>query len=153
MAEAIKRSQNMKNPNWIPVQEGLFDFPLDEEQHPALLANTCRNCGKCFFPKRTLCPSCFELGDLEDIVLDRKGVIYAVTVVHLSSPSGIEAPYAYGYVNIPTNKIRILAPFTGDNPNTFHAGMEVELVLETIRTNSRGQEIIGYKFKPVSQEG
>jgi len=87
---------------------------------------------------------------LEDIVLDRKGVIYAVTVVHLSSPSGIKAPYAYGYVNIPANKIRILAPFTGASPNSFHAGMEVELVLDTIRTDSKGQHIIGYKFKPLS---
>ena len=150
MSEAIKRSQSSKNQIWIPVQEGLFDFPPDKGQHPALLANSCMNCSKCFFPKRTFCPHCFEQGELEDIVLDRKGVIYAVTVVHLSSPSGIKAPYAYGYVNIPVNKIRVLAPFTGDSPNSFHAGMEVELVLEPIRTDSEGQHIIGYKFKPVS---
>ncbi len=150
MSEAIKRSQSRKNQTWIPVQEGLFDFPPDKGQHPGLLANRCRNCDKCFFPKKTLCPSCFEQEELEDIVLDRKGVIYAVTVVHVSSPSGIEAPYAYGYVNIPVNKIRVLALFTGDNPTSFYAGMEVELVLETIRTNSQGQHIIGYKFKPVS---
>jgi len=139
-----------ENQNWVPVQEGLFDFPLDEQQQPALLANTCGNCGKCFFPKRTLCPHCFEQGRLEDIVLDRKGVIYAVTVVHLSSPSGIKAPYAYGYVDIPADKIRVPALFTGDQPDSFHAGMEVELVLETIRTDSAGKHIIGYKFKPVS---
>lgn len=150
MSETIKRSQSRKNQIWIPVQEGLFDFPPDKGQHPALLANRCRNCGNSFFPKRTLCPYCFEHGELEDSVIDRSGVIYAVTVVYVSSPSGIEAPYAYGYVNIPANKIRVLALFTGDNPTSFHAGMKVELVLETIRTNSRGQHIIGYKFKPVS---
>lgn len=150
MSEAMQRPYNTENPNWTPVQEGLFDFPPAKGRHPALLANTCRNCGKCFFPKRTICPYCFEQGQLEDIVLDRKGVIYAVTVVHISSPSGIEAPYAYGYVNIPVNKIRIPALFTGDHPSAFHSGMEVELVLETIRTNSRGQQIIGYKFKSMS---
>ena len=150
MSEVVKRSQSSQNQIEIPVQEGLFDFPPDKGQHPALLANSCRNCGKCFFPKRTFCPDCFEQGELDDIVLDRKGVIYAVTVVHISSPSGIKAPYAYGYVNIPANNIRVLAPFTGDSPNSFHAGMEVELVLEPIRTDSEGQHIIGYKFKPVS---
>jgi len=150
LSNSIDSLPDGENQNRIPVQEGLFDFPPDKGQHPALLANNCRNCGKCFFPKRTFCPDCFEQGKLEDIVLDTKGVIYAVTVVHISSPSGIEAPYAYGYVNIPANKIRVLALFTGDNPTSFHAGMEVELVLETIRTNSRGQHIIGYKFKPVS---
>jgi len=139
-----------ENQNWVPVQEGLFEFPADEGQHPALLANTCSNCGKCFFPKRALCPNCFEQGQLEDIVLDGKGVIYAVTVVHLSSPAGIEAPYAYGYVNIPTNNIRVPALFTGAHPNSFQAGMEVEPVLETIRTDADGRHIIGYKFKPAS---
>ena len=150
MPEILKDLSKDKMQDWIPVQEGLFDFPPHRGQHPALLANSCRNCSQCFFPKRTLCPNCFEQGQLEDIVLDTKGVIYAVTVVHLSSPSGIKAPYAYGYVDIPANKIRILAPFTGESPNSFHAGMEVELVLEPIRTDSEGQHIIGYKFKPVS---
>jgi uncharacterized OB-fold protein len=150
MSEAIKRSQSSKNQNWIPVQEGLFDFPPEKGLHPALLANSCRHCGKSFFPKRTFCPDCFEQGELEDIALDRKGVIYAVTVVHLSPPSGIKAPYAYGYVNIPVNNIRVLTPFTGASPDSFQAGMEVELVLEPIRTDSNGQHIIGYKFKPIS---
>ena len=150
MSEATKHPQQRKNQDWIPVQEGLFEFPPDEERRPALLANTCRNCGKCFFPKRTICPYCFEQGQLEDMVLDGSGVIYAVTVVHISAPSGIKAPYAYGYVDIPANKIRIFSLFTGDDPSAFHAGMPVELVLETLKTDSRGRRIIGYKFKPVS---
>ena len=150
MSNSIDTLPDGENQNRVPVQEGLFDFPPVKGQHPALLANSCRNCGKYFFPKRTLCPDCFEQGVLEDTVIDRNGVIYAVTVVHVSSPSGIEAPYAYGYVDIPANKIRVMALFTGDHSTAFHAGMEVELVLETIRTNSRGQHIIGYKFKPVS---
>lgn len=136
--------------SWEVVQEGLFYYPLDAGQVPALLANRCTHCGKTFFPKRNLCPHCFEEGVLEDICLSHRGIIYACTVVHIPSPVGIKAPYAYGYVEIPQNQIRIFALFTGADPFTFTPGQEVELVVEPIRENQNGQEIIGYKFKPIS---
>lgn len=135
---------------WEVVQEGLFHYPLDADQEPALLANRCTRCGKAFFPKRTLCPHCFEGGDLEDIALSQRGVIYACTVVHIPSPVGIKAPYAYGYVEIPENRIRIFALFTGADPFTFKPGQEVELVVEPVRENSNGQKVVGYKFRPIS---
>jgi hypothetical protein len=136
--------------SWELVQEGLFDYPLADRQGPALLANRCNKCGKTFFPKRNLCPDCFEDGNLEDILLDKRGIIYASTVVHVTSPVGIKAPYAYGYVEIPKNQVRIFALFTGSDPPSFIPGQEVELVVEPVWENNRGQKIIGYKFKPIS---
>ena len=135
--------------SWEFVQEGLFRYPLDAGQKPALLANRCTHCGKTFSPKRNLCPDCFEEGALEDIALNHRGVIYACTVVHVPSPVGIKAPYAYGYVEIPENQIRIFALFTGADPFTFKPGQEVELVVEPVRENSNGQKVIGYKFRPI----
>lgn len=137
------------NQSWNLVLEGLFSYPLVEGQEPALLANRCTNCGKTFFPKRNLCPHCFEEEDLEDITLDNRGIIYACTVVHIPSPVGIKAPYAYGYVEIPKNNVRIFALFTSSDPNSFSAGQEVELVVEPIREDDKGQKVIGYKFKPI----
>ncbi len=136
--------------SWEVVQEGLFHYPVDAGQEPALLANRCTRCGKAFFPKRNLCPHCFEEGELEDIALNRRGVIYASTVVHVPSPVGIKAPYAYGYVEIPENRIRVYALFTGADPFTFKPGKEVELVVEPVRENDKGQKVIGYKFRPIS---
>lgn len=133
----------------IPIESGLFHYPLEKGQDPALTGNKCKICDKRFFPKRTLCPYCFEKGSLEDVELDRFGIIYACTLVHIPSPSGIKAPYAYGYVDIPADKIRVFALFTGADPFSFYAGQEVELVLEPIKINKKGQEIIGHKFKPV----
>jgi uncharacterized protein len=135
--------------SWILVQEGLFKYPLADDGKPTLLANRCMNCGATFFPKRALCPACFEQGFLEDIKLDRRGILYACTVIHRDSPAGIPAPYAYGYVEIPANQIRVFALLTGSDPSSFHPGQEVELVVEPIRTDSEGKQIIGYKFKPV----
>lgn len=137
------------DPSWEVVREGLFDYPLDAGKWPGLLANRCAHCGKTFFPKRNLCPYCFEEGALEDICLDHRGVIYACTVVHIPSPVGIKAPYAYGYVEIPNNQIRIFALFTGADPFTFATGQEVELVLEPVRENQNGRQVIGYKFRPI----
>lgn len=137
--------------SWNLVLEGLFIYPLVEGQEPALLANRCTNCGKTFFPKRNLCPHCFEEGDMEEITLDNRGIIYACTVVHIPSPVGIKAPYAYGYVEIPKNQVRIFALFTGCAPSSFIVGQEVELVVEPIREDRQGQKVIGYKFKPISR--
>jgi len=138
------------NSNWILVQPGLFKYPLTEGEKPALFSSRCTRCGKTFFPKRPLCPYCFLQGKMEDITPDSRGRIYTSTVVHVPSLVGIKSPYAYGYVDIPANKIRILALFTGGDPYSFKPGEEVELVLEPIHVNSQGQEVIGYKFKPVS---
>ena len=86
---------------------------------------------------------------MEDVELDRYGIIYACTLVHIPSPSGIKAPYAYDYVDIPVDRIRVFGLFTGAEPSSFHAGQKVELVIEPIKTDKNGQEVIGYKFKPV----
>lgn len=134
---------------WIVIQPGLFHYPVPEGQRPALLASRCTTCGKYFFPKRSLCPNCFEKGKMEDSFLDRLGIVYASTVVQVPSPVGIKPPYAYGYVDVTTNRIRVFALFTGADPSSFRPGQKVELVLEPLYVNSRGQQVIGYKFKPV----
>ncbi len=135
--------------SWELVQEGLFNYPLSDDQEPALLGNRCMSCGKTFFPKRSLCPYCFNEGDLQDITLDNQGIIYACTVVHIPSPVGIKAPYACGYVEIPKNEVRIFALFTGSDPFSFTPGQKVKLVVEPVRENHQGQKVIGYKFKPI----
>lgn len=135
------------NQHWIPVQAGLFDYPVPEGQQSVLLANQCKICGKIFFPKRTFCPACYDHGEMENISLDRRGVIYASTVVHIDSPSGIKAPYAFGYVDLPANQLRVFALFTGADLAKFTPGREVEMILEPLGIDRGGQKIVGYKFR------
>lgn len=151
MPDSEMRSVSENENAWIMVQPGLFVYPLGDGQNPALTANRCKRCSKVFFPKKIFCPNCFEQGDLEDINLERRGIIYASTVVHIDSPAGIKAPYSYGYVDLPSDKVRIFALFTGADPFSFVPGQEVELMVESIRTDREGKEIIGYKFRPVSE--
>lgn len=129
------------------VQPGIFNYPLARDEKAALLANRCKVCGRTFFPKRPLCPDCFTDGEIEDVKLDTRGVIYSSTVVTVPSPVGIKPPYAYGYVDIPTNKVRVFALFSGSDPRAFQPGQEVELVLETVSVTKQKQKVIGYKFK------
>ena len=147
MTTTVKTIANGIDQEWVPVQPGLFDYPLAKGQEPALLANCCTNCGKTFFPKRKLCPYCYNQGDMKNVTLERQGIIYACTLVHIDSPAGIKAPYAYGYVELPTNRLRIFALFTGSDPALFTPGQVVELVLETVGTDKEEKKIIGYKFK------
>jgi hypothetical protein len=144
-----KISLNEANQTWSLVEEGLFEYPLANDQAPALFANRCTNCGKTFFPKRVLCPYCFEKGEMEEIRLDRRGIIYACTVIHRNSPTGIIAPYVCGYVDIPANKVRVFGLFTGNDPSSFAPGQEVELVLAPIKIDIEGKQTIGYKFKSI----
>ena len=136
----------------MPFQHGLFEYPTPEGSDPALLGNQCRRCCTTFFPKRHLCPCCFDQGRLEEVRLDRHGTIYAATLVHVSSPTGIQAPYIYGYVDLPENRIRIPTLFCGHEIEHFTPGRDVELAIEPIRTSRDGIPIIGYKFRlaPIS---
>lgn len=135
-------------PGPVPVAGGLFAFPPVPGEPPALWASRCQGCGARFFPRRAECPRCADGGRLVDTTLHARGTIYACTVARVRSPVGIEPPYAYGYVDIPADRVRVFALFTGATPESFAPGQEVELVLETVRRDEQGREVIGYKFRP-----
>ena len=134
---------------WVTVEPGLFEYPIPEGKKPVLLGNRCSKCGRVFFPKRDICPDCFNDGDMVEKKLDSKAVIYCSTVVSVPSPAGIKPPYAYGYVDIPADKIRFHSLLEGTEPASLAPGTEVELTIGPFAVNKQGQNIIGYKFKPV----
>jgi len=137
--------------SWVVVEPGLFEYPLPEGAKPALLGNYCKKCGRVFFPKRELCPDCFDEGDMMPKQLDSRGIIYSSTVVRIPSPAGLKPIYAYGYVDIPTDKIRLHTLLEGIDPASVAPGTEVELEIGPFMVNKQGQQVIGYKFKPRSQ--
>jgi len=120
-------SLNETDQTWLLVEEGLFEYPTADPQGPTLLANCCVHCRKTFFPKRSLCPYCFEKGKMEGVKLDQQGIIYACTVIHRNSPTGIIAPYAYGYVDIPANNLRIFSLLDSDRIDQLAVGVPVSL--------------------------
>lgn len=129
--------------------EGIIRCPSQAGGKPRLLGNKCSSCGKVFFPKRAICPNCFTDDTLTEFELSSKGKIHTYTIVHYPSPAGVEAPYAYGYIDLPESNVRVFSLLTECDPEKLQIGMDVELVIEKLRTDKDGTEIMGYKFKPV----
>ena len=129
------------------VREGLFDWP---SVSPALIGHRCKVCKNVFFPRRFICPECFEEGTLEEIHLSTKGRLYTFSVLE-RGPLGFDPPYAVGYIDLPEG-FRIYSLLTAESMEELRIGMEMELVIEKIRQDSEGNEIIGYKFKPTGED-
>ena len=134
----------------IPLMEGLFTISSVDGQ-PRLIGGECSNCGKKFFPKRVICPRCFSDEKIKEILLGPRGSIYAFTTVRIPPPLGFEVPYTYGYVDLIESDVRVPAMFSGQKPDQFKIGMDVTLVIDKLRTDKEGNEIIGYKFKPIAE--
>lgn len=131
----------------VPFRPGLLQ--LDEGGGGRLLGSRCPECGACFFPSRRVCSRCLTEG-LEPAPLSTRGTVHSCTVVHQAAP-GFEVPYALGYVDLPEG-VRVLGQITGIAPGEARIGMEVELSIEPFGENDEGQEVIGYRFRPVPAE-
>ena len=88
---------------------------------------------------------------MEEVPLSTRGAIDTFTVIHVA-PLGFKAPYVQAFVNLPEG-VRIFSLITGCDPlqNDLKDGSEVELVIEKIREDEKGNDLIGYKFRPVKK--
>lgn len=96
---------------------------------------------------RAQCPKCTETGSLAQVPISGRGTIYASTVVRVPSPVGLKPPYACGYVDLAEAKLRVFALFAGADVDHFKPGRQVEMVIEPLRTDAKGDVLSAYKFK------
>ncbi len=134
----------------VAFQDGLFEGPATPDGAPALLAGRCRQCGRTLYPRRAECPDCADGGDLEEVSIGGRGVVYTSTIVRVPSPVGLKPPYAYGYVDLSEAGLRVFALFTGADPSSFVAGAEVEMLVEPLREDAQGRSVMAYKFRPAA---
>lgn len=117
------------------------------KEGPALIATKCESCDSVFFPKKKICPGCFE-GHLHQILLSKHGKLhtYALSVM---GPVELEKPYVMGFIDLPEG-IRLYSLIVDCEPwdEVLKIGMEMELVVGKIRTDQNGSDIMGYMFKP-----
>ena len=141
----LKNEEEKRKVSFSPLTLAL-NAPLDGQPH--LLGSQCASCGKFFFPQLTLCTECFTEGSLKEYPLSVKGKLYSFTIVERESlaPKGFTVPYAYGYVDLPEG-VRVLAKIVDWTPQTLQIGAEVVMVVEEIRKNSEGEQIMGFRFK------
>ncbi len=139
----------------IPVRQGLWIGSSSANDSPRLIGSRCPQCGEIFFPKKEVefCIHCQNMG-LEEIILSSRGKIYSFTVVMQRPPVYYqgEVPYAIGYVELPEG-IRLETLFSAPDLESLKIGMDVELRIEKLCIDEKGNEIITYKFKPTKENG
>jgi uncharacterized OB-fold protein len=121
--------------------------PEDLTAH--LIGGRCTRCGRRFFPKREVCPECFDQGGVEDSFLTPRGTILSYTVIRKAP--GRDVPYAIAYV-MTVDGLIVFAPLTGCDVGQYHVGMDVECVFNE-REDPDGQKWIVYEFTPIQKLG
>lgn len=127
------------------VNDKLFSMT---DQGPVLIGSKCRSCGKVYFPQKTFCDQCFQKSQMDIIPLSREGKLFTYSFVTKSPRSN--SPYAFGYVDLPKEKLRFFTLLTECEPfeEVLKVGMDLEVVFEKIMTDKEGVDIMGYKFRP-----
>lgn len=139
-------------PQEVLIRDGIFEFPPSPTEMPRLLGSRCRSCGEVGFPVLEVCPKCDSEEEMEKITLGPRGRLYSYSVVLQSTPE-FQPPYAVGIVELAPEKILILSHIVGNLGEDFEKltmGMDLELTLAPISTNSQGKRVISYAFKPIN---
>jgi uncharacterized OB-fold protein len=81
-----------------------------------------------------------------------KGKLHTFARSHMG-PSGLQTPYTIGFIELPEG-IKLFSLLTQCDPwdEVLAVGMEMEMVIETIREDEEGNEIVGYKFRPSGEK-
>ncbi len=141
------------SPPRVPIEAGFFTVPEDRAEPPRLLGSRCNSCNEYFFPRRVVCARC--LGEsLSDCELGPRGILYTYTWVHVPLFGSLRSDaegYGVGQIDLPEGP-RVQAVLSG-GPGDFRIGMEMELDLETLRVNKRGEEVAIFRFRPLAAAG
>jgi len=133
----------------ILVEENIFTIPSTPAEDPHLIGSKCNNCGEVVFPKQPGCPNCCS-EDVEETLLGPKASLFSFTNINHRVPEGYEGPvpYGVGWVDLPEGA-RIVAYLTESDPEKLKVGMDLMLIIDKLFDDSEGNELIGFKFKPL----
>lgn len=154
--QLLERAVRMVEEGLPFVRNDLFKMPASSETKPYLVGSRCTSCRRTFFPRRAICCDCLKENTMEEIPLSRRGEIYTGVIAH-TAPLGFKAPYAMAYIDLP-EEVRLfsqlvngerLKEFLIPGTDSLRPGIEVELVIEKIREDDAGNDVIGYKFRPI----
>jgi uncharacterized OB-fold protein len=130
----------------VPLREGLFRIPAKAGEKPSLIASHCPRCGEYFFPKRVVCLACAKVG-LEEAYLTGPGRIWTFTIARETPPGSlIQAPYVVAQVKLP-EKVIVGSVLSACDVDSVRVDMPVELVLEKVKEDGEGNDVVAFKFK------
>ncbi|MDX1693474.1 MAG: Zn-ribbon domain-containing OB-fold protein [Ketobacteraceae bacterium] len=137
-----------------PALEGWFTMDRDK---PHLLGTQCQACGTYYFPRQsTFCrnPEC-DSEAFEEVKLSRSGRVWSFTNACYQPPEPFIAPdpfvpFTIAAVELEKEKMIVLGQVVdGVNVSDLAAGMEMELVLDTLFEADDTVKLT-WKWKPVA---
>lgn len=144
--------QSASNKPVVAAIEGWFTL---DTTAPHLLGSKCESCGTYYFPKQSnYCrnPAC-DSESFAEVPLSRKGKIWSFTNACYQPPEPFVspepfAPYAIAAVELEKEKMIVLGQVVeGVDVSQLRAGMEMELVLETLFEDEESRKMT-WKWKP-----
>ncbi len=138
----------------VAVLDGWFTMNQDK---PHLLGTRCKGCGTYYFPKQSMyCknPAC-DSEEFETVELSRTGKVWSFTNACYQPPEPFVAPdpfvpFTIAAVELEKEKMIVLGQvIAGVNVSDLKAGMEMELVLDTLFEDATSEKLT-WKWQPVS---
>jgi uncharacterized OB-fold protein len=88
---------------------------------------------------------------MTEVHLSGRGKLDTFSIVNAALP-GFKAPSIQAYVNLEEGP-RIWSLITGveADEKALRIGMDVELIVEKVREDAQGNEVISYQFRPVKE--
>jgi uncharacterized protein len=133
-------------PRARPFREGLLSL-----EPPRLLGSRCSACATTTFPPREFCPACRAVDGLQQVELDVRGRVHSFTVVR-QAPPGVAVPYVLAWVDLPADRVRLMATVVGAEPEAVRLDLPVELELTPFSTAPDGAELTGFRFRAIEPE-
>jgi uncharacterized OB-fold protein len=128
-------------PTARPFRDGLLTL-----EPPRLLGSRCGGCGATAFPPREFCPACRAVDGLGPVALSPRGRVHSFTVVR-QAPPGVEVPYVLAWIDLPPDRVRLMATLVGLAPEEVALDLPAELELTAFGTAEDGVELLGYRFR------
>jgi len=147
MAQATARAR-------VPAIAGWFRM---DDSAPRLVGSRCRACSSVFFPREAaFCrnPDCAG-SEFDEVELSRRGTLWSFTDNRYRPPAPYVSaepfePYAIAAVELADERMVVLGQVvSGVGADRLRAGMEMELVLETLYSDDANEYLI-WKWKPVA---
>ncbi len=137
-----------------PAVEGWFTIDAGD---PRLLGSRCRSCQTCFFPRESVfCRNPHCAGEeFDEVPLSNRGTLWSFTNNCYAPPAPYVAadpfePYAVAAVELEDEKIVVLGQVVpGVGVDALRAGMEMELVLDTLYEDEQNDYLI-WKWRPAA---
>jgi len=133
-----------------PLSNGLFTWPSEK---PQLIGSRCKGCGEHFFPVQKGCSNCSSI-DLSTVELGNQGTLWTWTIQGFMPKSPYNSdetprtftPFGVGYIEMPSG-VKVEARLKENTPESLSIGMQMELVIEPLRTDEQGNQVINFAFQ------